>query len=185
MGKPGVTHMNGWQRNIWWFEAFFNRIQALRGPQEPLRVPKGFQWMTWEVEIKYSTIGKLGVACFKGGKRSIWWFEAFFWLLPDTMGTPKGPPKVSNGQSRVPSKVLIRYFTMGHCLKAKATLFCPRSKFKKWKNDKIRWKKISSLKSKFSHSMISLPAWLSSQTSREGIHDNHFGRPSNPTLRSF
>ena len=119
---------------------FLPAFRLWGAPKSPWGSPRASnEWpnVPWEVKIKYSTIGKLGVACFKGGKRSIWWFEAFFWLLPDTMGTPKGPPKVSNGQSRVPSKVLIRYFTMGHCLKAIAPLFCPWSKFKKmtkWQN---------------------------------------------------
>ena len=124
-------------KGIFDWRHFVCRFQALKGPRGSPMVLNGQSSVPWEVKIKYSTIGKLGVACFKGGKRSIWWFEAFFWLLPGTMGTPKGPPKVSNGQSRVPSKVLIRYFTMGHCLKAIAPLFCPWSKFKKmtkWQN---------------------------------------------------
>ena len=123
MGKQDVTYLKGGQQNIWLFKAFFGRFQALRGPQGPLRFPKGFQWMT-QCGVWYDfTKEKLDFAHLKGGLRNIWWFGSF-WLLPGTEGALKSPQGFLT--------------IMGHCLKAMATLFCPCSKCSKWENGKIQ-----------------------------------------------
>ena len=41
LGELGISLMKGNQRNIWWFDAYFGRFQALKGPP---RAPEGSQW---------------------------------------------------------------------------------------------------------------------------------------------
>ena len=41
MGELGVSRTKGDQRNIWWFDAYFGRFLALKGPP---RAPEGSQW---------------------------------------------------------------------------------------------------------------------------------------------
>ena len=58
----------------------------------------------------------LSVTHLRGGKRDIWWFEAFCLPFSGTEGPPKGLrgiPTVLKGQSSVPWKVRIKYSIMG------------------------------------------------------------------------
>ena len=94
---------------------FLTAFRLWGAPKSPWGSPRASnEWpsVPWEVEIKYSTNGKLGFACFKGGKRTIWWFEAFFGCYQALWGT-QGPPEGSQWTILCPMRSLDQIFYYG------------------------------------------------------------------------
>ena len=129
LGNLGVSQTKGGQRNIWWYDAYFGRFQALKGPP---RAPEGPQWFPmdnlvcyeksrWIILLwDYFTMGDLGVSRTKGYQRNIW-FDTFFGHFKAL----KFPPRAPEGPQWFPMDNLVcheksrwiillwDYFTMG------------------------------------------------------------------------
>ena len=81
MGILSVTYLRGGQRNICWSVCCFQALKIpLRAPMGPQRFSmdklvchekSSLPWDNFTMEI-------LSVTHFRGGRRNIWWFEAFF-----------------------------------------------------------------------------------------------------------
>ena len=87
-------------------------------PSSAPRVPKGFQSISqcaMRSRDKILYYWKTGCCLLfvKVKKRTICWFEAFFWLLPGTMGAPQGPPKGSQWTILCPMRSLDQIFYYG------------------------------------------------------------------------
>ena len=110
MGKLGVSQTKHDQINIGWFDAYFSRFQALKGPQ---MAPQGPQWFPMDNLVCHEksrwiiflwddlTMRKLGFTCMNGGQRNIWWFVACFGRF-QTLRAPQAPWRFPNGQPSVP-----------------------------------------------------------------------------------
>ena len=117
MGRLGVIHRKGGQRNIWWFEAIFRLWWAQS-------TPMGSQWFPMDTLVWYENLRFYYVMISQWENRvSLIWkldkvisddlmhFLAVFRLW----GAPKDPwcsPMSSNGQPSVPWDVEIKYSTM-------------------------------------------------------------------------
>ena len=124
MGELGVSLTKGDQRNIWWFDAYFGRFLALKGPP---RAPEGSQWFPmdnlvcheksrWIILLwDYLNYGRTGSFTNERWSKKCLIF-CIFWPFSGSEGSPEGPwgsPMVPNGQSSVPWEVEMNYSTMG------------------------------------------------------------------------
>ena len=115
--KLDVAHIEGGQRNICSLETCFGHLQALMGPQAPLRVLNGSQWTAycamriWDKIFHYRKSGHCSQERWTKSDDLRHVLAVFRLKWP-----PKGhwgSLKVPKGQPNVPWEVEIKYSTMG------------------------------------------------------------------------